>query len=268
LPSRTPAELAENQQQSSYNVSDYVLNANNQLWKETFYKICLLHWVDIVKKEPESKADMINTRFDLKIKMKATDEQKAQLEADIQRYSQMPDAQGNPSITLKDAIMIREIDDYRLACWYLESTFEKNRKKAIQESQMLQEQNQKLQQESAQQAQQQAMALQQEKLANDKQMADDALRRKKEEILLSGIMTMVDSAITAGTELPPEWKPVAAAVIANVTVPLQVENHQQMNAIVAHSVAHNAAMQQAQPPQGAPPDQPQPQMQQPPNQAA
>lgn len=258
---RTAARLAEGQNQASYNVSDYVLNANNQLWEETFYKICLLHWADIVKEEPESKSDMLNTRFDLKIKTKSTDYEKQQLENDIQRYSQMPDAQGNPSVTLKDAMMIREIDDYRLACWYLSSTFESNRQKAIQQSQMLQEQNQKLQQESAQQAQQQAMALQQQKLQSDEAMAEAALRRKKEEIVTEGIMTMVDSAIKAGTEIPPEWKQVAAVVIANVTVPLQAENQQQMNAIIAHSVANNAAMQGAQQPEEQQ-ESPPPQMQQ------
>src|SRR6185369_11467627 len=53
---RTPAKLAEGQNESSFNVTDFVQNANNQLWQETFYKLCLLHWNDIVKEEPESKA--------------------------------------------------------------------------------------------------------------------------------------------------------------------------------------------------------------------
>ncbi len=74
---------------------------------------------------------------------------KAQLEADIQRYSQVPDAQGNPSLTLKDAMMIREIDDAKLARWYLSKVYEENRRKAIEESAKLQEMNAKVQQESA-----------------------------------------------------------------------------------------------------------------------
>lgn len=257
---RTAARLAEGQNQASFNVSDYVLNGNNQLWKETFYKICLLHWNDIVKDEPPSKGDMLATRFDIQIKTKSTDEQKAQIEDDIQRYSQMPDAQGNPSLSLKDAMMIREIDDYRLACWYLSSTFEKNRRDAIQQSQMLQEQNQKLQQASAQQAQQQAQQLQQDKLASDKQMADDASRRKLQELVTEGVMTMRDSCIKAGVDMPDSWKPAEAAIISNVLVPIQVENNQQLNAIAAHSIAHNYAMQQQQ--QGQP--QPDPSQQQPP----
>jgi hypothetical protein len=60
---RTAARLAEGQNQASYNVTDFILNANNQLWEETFYKLCLLNWNDIVKEEPESADDMINTRF-------------------------------------------------------------------------------------------------------------------------------------------------------------------------------------------------------------
>lgn len=138
---RTAAKLAEGQNQSSYNVTDFVLNANNQLWQETFYKICLLHWNDIVKEEPESSNDMLNTRFSLKLKMKITEYEKQLLEQDIQRFSQMPDKNGNPLLSPKDAMMLREIDNYKLACWYLSSTVEQNNRKALEDSLSLQKQN-------------------------------------------------------------------------------------------------------------------------------
>jgi len=145
---RTSGVLQEQQNIASYNVTDYILNANNQLWEETFYKICLLHWNDIVKEEPESKDDMINTRFEVKVKMKSTEYEKQTLEQDIQRYSQMPDANGNPSLSLKDAMMIREIDDPKLARWYLSTTYEKNRKDAVAEKERLAAENAKFQQQS------------------------------------------------------------------------------------------------------------------------
>src|SRR6185295_20148078 len=129
---------------------DFVLNGNNQLWEETFYKICLLHWNDIVREEPESSNDMLNTRFDLQLKMKSTEYQKELIERDIDRYSQTPDSNGNPLLSPKDAMMLREIDNYKLACWYLAATVEQNRRKDIEDSQRLQQQNAEIQQQSLQ----------------------------------------------------------------------------------------------------------------------
>ena len=167
---RTAAKLAEGQNQSSYNVTDFIVNANNQLWEETDYKLCLLHWNDIVKEEPESKDDMINTRFQVSVKTKSTEYQKQLIEQDIQRYSQMPDANGNPLISPKDALMIRNIEDDKLAIIYLNSVVEENRKRAIQDSQRLQQQNAQVQQESAKMAAEQAQLLQKDKLAAEKEM--------------------------------------------------------------------------------------------------
>jgi len=237
---RTSGVLAEGQNNASYNVSDYILNGNNQLWKETFYKICLLHWADIVKTEPESKNDLLNTRFDIRIKSKSTDEQKQMLENDIQRYSQMPDAQGNPSISLKDAMMIREIDDYRLACWYLTSTFEKNRQKAIEQSQMLQQQNQQLQQQSAQQAQEQAMQLQAQKLQADKDMKMFEAEQDMKVASVNGLW----QAITKGVISPDAAAPILQQLVPNITLPLVLEN-EQANLALQQSNANQQNIQAA-----------------------
>ena len=148
---RTSGVLQEQQSAASYNVTDFVLNANNQLWEETFYKLCLLHWNDIVREEPESKDDMINTRFDVSVKMKATEYEKQLLEQDIQRYSQIVDKNGVPAISPKDAMMLREIDNYKLACWYLAMTVEQNRKKSIEDSSRVIQETVKSQQISAKQ---------------------------------------------------------------------------------------------------------------------
>jgi len=225
---RTSGILQEQQNTASYNVTDYVLNANNQLWEETCYKLCLLHWNDIVKEEPESKEDMLNTRFQVSVKMKATDYEKAQLEADIQRYSQVPDAQGNPSLTLKDAMMIREIDDAKLARWYLSKVYEENRRKAIEESAKLQEMNAKVQQQSAAQAAEQAKALQDEKLAAEKEMVEFKASKEKEVSLLNGLM----QAIGKGVIDPSIIMPAIQQLVPNIQMPLAVENQQMQSAIV------------------------------------
>lgn len=237
---RTSGKLAEGQNESAYNVTDSVVVGNNKGWQDTFYKICLLHWNDIVKAEPESKDDMINTRFKIAIKTKSTEYEKELLEADIQRYSQMPDAQGNPSLTIKDAIMLRNIDNYKLACLYLDSTFKKNRQHAMEESQKLQQQNQELQMQSAQQAQQQAAQLQQEKIAAEKEMVDFKSIKEKELAFVNGIMqAVVKGVIPAETVMP-----VLQQLIPNVTIPLMTENKQMMQSVQAQAQQEQMAQQQ------------------------
>lgn len=244
---RTAAKLAEGQNQSSFNVTDFVLNANNQLWEETFYKICLLHWNDVVKSEPESKSDMMDTRFDIKIKIKATAYEQQTLENDIQRFSQMPDSQGNPSITLKDAMMIREIMEesgYKLANWYLTSIFESNRRKAMEDSQKLQQQNQELQMQSNQQAAKKELEMQQQKLAAEKELEEFKSTRKKEELLLSGVLTA--AAKDESGQLIRMFLPALQQLVPNITIPLAQENQQMQEQIMQEEQAkqQQAMMQQ------------------------
>src|SRR5690606_4001097 len=73
---RTSGVLQEQQNTAANNVTDFILNANKQIWVETYYKLCLLHWNDIVKEEPESKDDMLNTRFKVSVEMKSTEYQR------------------------------------------------------------------------------------------------------------------------------------------------------------------------------------------------
>lgn len=254
---RTAAKLAEGQNESSYNVTDYILVANNKGWEDTFYKICLLHWNDVVKKEPESKEDMINTRFKVAVKTKSTEYEKELLEADIQRYSQMPDAQGNPSLTIKDAIMLRNIDNYKLACLYLDATFKKNRRHAMEESQRLQQQNQELQMQSAQEAQKQAIQLQQEKIAADKEMVEFKATKDKELAMVNGLW----QAIGKGFISPEVAFPVIQQLIPNVAIPLTMENQAMQENIAANEqqemIEQQAAAQQQGQPQEEMQEQPQ-----------
>jgi len=244
---RTAAKLAEGQNQSSYNVTDYILNSNNQLWEETFYKICLLYWNDIVKDEPASQNDMLNTRFDIKIKTKSTEYEQQRLEQDIQRFSQMPDAQGNPSITLKDAMIIREIMDtynYKLANWYLTTTYESNRKKAIDDSMKLQQQNAQVQQESLMQKAQMDKEAQAEKLQAEKEMAEyKALQEMKVKIVEG---TFQVAAKGADAQMPPWLMPIIQQLVPNIIIPIASENQQYQEQIqaAAQQQQQEAMMQQ------------------------
>lgn len=253
---RTPAKLAEGQNQSSFNVTDFILNGNNQLWEETFYKLCLLHWNDIVKTEPESENDMLNTRFDIRVKTKSTEYERERLEADIQRFSQMPDAQGNPSITLKDAMMIREIMDeynYKLATWYLTTTYESNRRKAMEESAKLQEQNQALQGQVAQQTAQKEMELLDRKLETEKELAEHtALQEMKVELVRGSFQ------IAAKAENPqmPAWlNTVISQLIPNIVVPIAQENKEMAQEVAMQEQQEAQQMQMQQQLAQMPPEQ-------------
>lgn len=253
---RTSGVLQEQQNESSYNVTDFILNGHNQLWEETFYKICLLHWNDIVKEEPESKDDMLNTRFDLSLKMKATEYEKQLIEQDIQRYSQMPDAQGNPSLTPKDANMIRNIDDYKLAHWYMDSTWESNRRKAIQDSERLQAQNAKVQQESAAQNNAAALEAQKQKMSDEKEIIEFKTTREKEVELLKGFLAA--AAKDESGNMIKMFLPALQQLVPNIAMPLAVENDDMEKGLQAKAMEEAMEAQSAQQQQG----QPQPEMQQ------
>lgn len=243
---RTSGVLQEQQEAASYNVTDFILNANNQVWEETFYKLCLLHWNDIVKKEPESKDDLLNTRFKVSVKMKSTELERAQLERDIDRYSQVPDAMGNPSLTLKDAMFIREIDDGKLARWYLTKTYEENRRKAMEESRMLQEQNAKTQQESLMIKAQEDAKIEQAKMASEKEMELFKSTQAKELSLLNGLM----QAIGKGIIQPDIIMPAIQQLVPNIAIPLSMQNKElNQTAQTQDQVAEQNEQEQVEEPQ-------------------
>lgn len=249
---RTSGKLADGQNESSYNVTDFVVVGNNQVWEETYYKLCLLKWNDIVKAEPETKNDMLNTRFKVQVKTKSTEYEKQLLEADIQRYSQMPDAQGNPSLTIKDALMLRNIDNYKLACWYLGAAFEKNRRNAIQESQRLQQQNAKEQAAVSQQNNEAAAQLQQDKVAGEKEMLDFKYIKEKELAFVNGIMQSVTKGVISADIV----LPILQQLVPNVVIPLSQENKDMMQSVQANAVQEQMQAQAQQQQQGMPQEQP------------
>lgn len=217
---RTAAKLAEGQNQSSFNVTDFVLNAHNQLWEETYYKACLLHWNDIVKEEPESRNDMLNTRFDVSVKMKSTEYQRQLLEQDIQRYSQVVDAQGNPLLTQKDAMMLREIENDKLARLYLVDTMSKNKKESEERSLKLQDANAKVQQESMIATEEEKRKTLQDEILIKVKISQSESKEKKEQIFLEKCGEMRK----AGVEPPPNWVKVEEQILQGILMDSFMEN--------------------------------------------
>ena len=224
---RTAAKLAEGQNASSYNVTDFILNAHNQVWEETYYKLCLLHWNDIVKEEPESSNDMLNTRFDVSIQMKSTEYQKQLMEADIQRWSQVVDAQGNPMLTPKDAMILRDIENPKLAQWYLVSTLEKNKRDSEERSARLQQQNAEVQQQSMVAAKQEEFKALEAKMVIDTKSKQFESKEKKEQIFLENCGQMRK----AGMPLPPEWIAVEKQILQGLLMDASIENRETEMAI-------------------------------------
>jgi hypothetical protein len=239
---RTAAKLAEGQTQSSYNVTDFILNANNQLWQETFYKLCLLHWNDVVKEEPESENDMLNTRFDVKVKIKSTEYQRQLLERDIDRFSQMPDINGQPLLTPKDALMLREIDNPKLAARYLAVTVEENKRRADEMSMMRQQENTKAQQESLMLKGEEDRKLADKQLQAQKDLeAFKALKQMELEVL-KGAITIATKTETP--QMPPWLAPIIQQLVPNVTIPIGLENQNMQQAIVQQQIQQQQAAQQ------------------------
>jgi len=242
---RTAAKLAEGQNQSSYNVSDFTLNGHNQVWEQTFYKICLLHWNDIVKTEPESANDLINTRFDVSVQMKSTEYQRQLLEQDINRYSQVVDAQGNPLLTPKDAMMLRSIEDDKLARWYMVSTMEKNKKEAEERSARLQQQNAQIQQQSMVAAEQEKQKGMQDELLFKAKLSQAESKEKKEQIFLEKCGEMRKAGITP----PASWLNVENQILQGLLMDSSIENRETEQAInegIAQAQAEQAESEMGQ----------------------
>lgn len=217
---RTAAKLAEGQTQGSFNVTGFVPNGHTQCMEETLNKICILSWQDVVTSKQESAKDLINTRFRTSVKMKMADYDKQRLEDDINRYSQMPDANGNPSLTPRDANMLRNIQDYKLANMYMDARWEENRKKASEEARAREESNAKSQQESLKIAGENEAALQKENRAAEKEMV---MLKSVEEQKLK-VLDIFGQATSKGVTIPPIINSLMEQLYPNIALPTSMQN--------------------------------------------
>lgn len=219
---RTAAKLAEGQTVGSFNVTGFVPNGHTQCIEETLNKICILSWQDIVTNKKESSNDLINTRFRTSVKMKMSDYEKQQLENDIQRYSQMPDANGNPSLTPRDANMLRNIQDYKLANMYMDARWEENRRRAEEDKSKREQANIQSQQTTAKQAALDEQSIEESKMKAEKEMKLFESTQAKELALLNGVLMIA----AKGLAVPPEWANAIQQLVPNIAIPLSIENKQ------------------------------------------
>ena len=230
---RTAAKLAEMQNTSSFNVTDFIQNAENQFMEEMLYKICLIQWQREIMKGGTEAEELINTRFKVNVEMKATAYERELLEQNIQIAMKTVDGNGKPLLSFKDAMRIRNIKNYKLAELYLANAIETNERVTREQSMQLQEQNAQVQQQSAQQAAEQEKQLQADKLAADKEMKEFETTKTKEVELLKGFMQVV--AKDESGQLINTIMPVIQQLMPNIQMPLMQENKMMIQAAQAQA---------------------------------
>lgn len=239
LPPRMGQAVVENQNTTANNVTDFINFSDKCLWEETLYKIVLLHWDDVVLKE--QRTELMDTEFQVTLELKPTVYEKEKLakRVDIAMATIDPST-GKPLITLKDALKVENIKNYKLAEMYLANVEESNTKRSEQDKSKREQANIQSQQQSAQLAADEAKKLQEDKLAADKQAADEQSTRNKELALLNGFM----QAIGKGIIDPSVIMPAIQQLVPNIAIPLAVENKQMQQGIQMQ--AQQEAMQQEQ----------------------
>lgn len=260
LGDRTAAQLAENQTENASNVFGYVYTGHLQLWEETCYKLTCLHWDDVVRKEPESKNDLINTRFDTKIIIKSTEYERQLLEKNIDRWSAVLDGDGNPLISPKDAMRVRNIGNYKLAQLYLADIVEENRQRSEEEKQKRAQENIQAQQGTAQMTADANKKLQDEKINADKEMESFKSQADKEKVSLQGIFDIIKNMTTpikdvngntTQPQLPDYINKFIQTAFTNVAIPLMEQNKQMAQSIISNEMQQQLMQQQMA--QGQPP---------------
>jgi hypothetical protein len=262
LPERTSGKQAELQNASSFNVTSFIENAHNQFMSETLYKLCLLEWQEIVTTKPDSAQDLINTKFDVSVKMKMTEYEKQLMQQRIQTAMQTIDQDtGKPLISFKDAFMVEQIDNFKLAYNFLANTIADNERKAEMGRQQREQANADAQQQTAAQSADAEKQMQADKNEAEKDLLDFKSTKDKELKALE-IAGMVAAK---GLPLPDFMQAMISQLVPNITIPLAQENKQMAQAIQAQAAAEQqqAIQEQAMQQQGQQPGQPQQQDMQP-----
>lgn len=258
LPDRTPAKLAEGQNESSFNVTNYIPNSHNQVMEETLYKICLLYWQDAVKTEKETRDDLINTKFKVYVRMKQTAYERQILENNIQLALKTIDGNGKPLISFKDAFTIRSIKNSKLAELYLANKIEENEKKQAADQKAREDSTMQAQAMSNDQAAKKAIQLQKDKLKYDERINELQGRNRKEEILLDKGLDIWKLLLTPqkagdGTttiqptkpQLPPELAQLLNLTFQSVAQSLTVEINKSEQQLQEEAAEQQEMMAQA-----------------------
>ncbi len=234
LKPRMGQAVVENQEANANNVTDFIARSYRTLIQETLHKCAIMRWDDAVLRD--NKDDLMDTIFEVAVEMKPTAYERQQTEQQIQlAMSAAP-----PLISFKDAFYIRNIKNYKLQQLYLSSMIEKNKKEAMQQAQANAQQNQQLQAASLQQKAKGDAELQQQKIQMESSLKEAENRAKKEQILLQGLLAIVEK--TGG--IPDILQPLTQQMIQNVAMPLVAENAQMKQGLA--QMAQQQQMQQAQ----------------------
>jgi hypothetical protein len=249
---RTSGKLAESQSESSGNVIGFIVNAQNQLWEETLYKCAIIEWQKDARdfKPVPGMKDPINSKFDVSIRMKMKEEEKEKIE------SLIVNGMNAGLLTPKDAVYIREIKNPKMAQLYLSNTEDKNKQAAQQQQTANIQQTAQAQQQSAAQSAQADLQLQREKKQMEAAQKDQDNRRAMELSLLNGVLNIINTCVGDGRDVPDQYKPLVAAVIGNVAMPviqeskameqqdLQNQAHQMASQMTEQQLAQEAMQQQ------------------------
>jgi hypothetical protein len=255
LPPRMGQAVVENQNANANNVTDYINFADKCLWEETLYKVALLHWDDVVINQ--QRTELMDTEFQVKLELKPTIYEQEKLKNRINIAMQTVDpATGKPLITLKDAIKIENIKNFKLAEMYLANVEETNMKRAAQDKDKREQANIQSQQQSAQMANEQAMQIQQAKLDQEKEMLDYKSTKEKE----FQVLVVYGEIASKGLPIPPFISKLTELLYPNIAIPLGIENDDMEKGMQAKAMEDRMEQnQQAQPPAQPQPNQMQPQ---------
>lgn len=212
---RTAAKLAEGQSESSFNVTDFIPNAHGELMEETLHKCVLIQWQKAVK---EGNQEMLNSKYRTSVKMKLTAYEKQQIEGMITVGMQ------EKLLSFKDAFMIRQIKNYKLANWYLDSMIEKNKREQAKANAESIKANAEAQQQSLKQKADADINLEVAKQRAEGEREENNSNNKKKEILLQGVMQMINTSMSSGQPIPVEYKSIVNQALQNVGLPIIAEN--------------------------------------------
>lgn len=263
LPPRMGQAVVENQNVNANNVTDFINFADKCLWEETLYKVNILRWDDVVLRD--GRTELMDTEFQTTLELKPTEYEKKKLQDRINIAMQTIDpSTGKPLITLKDALKVENIKNFKLAEMYLANVEETNTKRAQQDKDKREQANIQSQQQTAEQAATVAQQQQDAKIAAEKEMLDFKSTKEKE----FQILVVYGEIASKGLPIPPFISSLTQLLYPNIAIPLGIENddmekgmqakamEEKMEAAQQQQQSQQPQMQQGQPMQQQPPMQP------------
>lgn len=216
---RTSGVLQSQQNLASNNVTDFINFSDKSLWDEALYKCVLINWDDVVLKQ--GRTELMDTIFQVEVKLKPSAYEKAQLEENIKIGMQTIDpSTGKPLLTFKDAFKIRNIENYKLAEMYLANTEDQNERKNQEDKSKREDANIKSQQESAAQTAEAEAQNQAEKMRLEKEM----LMLKSTEEQKLKVLEIYGQTVSKGLQPTPFMEGVLQQLFPNIVIPTSMQN--------------------------------------------